>query len=42
VSIVETSHRAFTRAVRDALARWRFEPGAGGRSTIVDVAFKRD
>jgi len=42
VAIVETSHRAFTRSVRDTLARWRFEPGAAGRTTMVDVAFKRD
>lgn len=42
VDIVEASHRAFNRAVRDALARWRFEPGAAGRTTMVDVAFKRD
>jgi TonB family protein len=42
VDIVEASHRSFNRAVRDALARWRFEPGAEGRTTVVDVAFKRD
>jgi periplasmic protein TonB len=42
VDIVEASHRAFDRAVRDALARWRFEPGSAGRTTTVDVAFKRD
>ena len=42
VDIVEASHRAFDRAVREALARWRFEPGAAGRTTTVDVAFKRD
>jgi TonB family protein len=42
VEIVEASHRAFDRAVRDALSRWRFEPGTAGRSTTVDVAFKRD
>ena len=42
VAVVETSHRAFTRAVHDALARWRFDPGAPSRTTIVDVAFKRD
>lgn len=42
VDIVSASHRSFNRAVRDALARWRFEPGAAGRTTDVDVAFKRD
>ena len=42
VDVIEASHRAFDRAVRDALSRWRFEPGAAGRSTTVDVAFKRD
>jgi len=42
VDIVSASHRSFNRAVRDALAHWRFEPGAAGRTTDVDVAFKRD
>jgi TonB family protein len=42
VDIVEASHRAFMRAVREALLRWRFEPGTAGRTTTVDVAFKRD
>jgi protein TonB len=42
VDIVEASHRAFDRAVRDALSRWRFEAGAAGRTTTVDVAFRRD
>ena len=42
VDIVTASHRSFDRAVRDALARWQFAPGAAGRTTIVDVAFKRD
>jgi len=42
VEIVDASHRAFTRAVREALLRWRFEPGTAGRNTTVDVAFKRD
>jgi periplasmic protein TonB len=42
VEIVDASHRAFTRAVREALVRWRFEPGTAGRTTTVDVAFKRD
>jgi protein TonB len=42
IDILDASHRAFDRAVRNALARWQFEPGAGGRTTTVDVAFKRD
>lgn len=42
VEIVEASHRAFDRVVQSALARWRFEPGAPGRTTAVDVTFKRD
>jgi TonB family protein len=42
VAIVESSHRAFNRAVQEALARWRFAPGAAGRTTMVDVGFKRD
>jgi protein TonB len=35
-------HRVFDRAVRNALARWQFEPGPNGRTTTVDVVFKRD
>jgi len=42
VDILEASHRAFTRTVRETLMRWRFEPGTTGRTTSVDVAFKRD
>lgn len=42
VDIVEASHRSFDRAVREALAHWRFEPGSAGRTTTVDIAFKRD
>ncbi|HJU21114.1 MAG TPA: TonB family protein [Casimicrobiaceae bacterium] len=42
VTIVEASHRAFNRAVRETLSRWRFEPGAGNRTTTVDIAFTRD
>ncbi|HEX6793532.1 MAG TPA: TonB family protein [Casimicrobiaceae bacterium] len=42
VEVVLSSHRAFDRAVREALARWRFAPGIAGRTTMVDVAFKRD
>jgi len=32
----------FDRAVRKALSHGRFEPGTAGRTTTVDVAFKRD
>jgi TonB family protein len=42
VDIVETTHRAFDRVVRESLAHWQFEPGASGRTTTVDVAFTRD
>ena len=42
VTIVEASHRAFNRAVRETLSRWRFEPGAPNRTTTVDIAFTRD
>jgi len=42
VDILATSHRAFERAVRETLAGWQFEAGASGRTTTVDVAFKRD
>lgn len=43
VDIIDASpHRVFDRAVRSALARWHFPPGSAGRSTTVDVAFKRD
>ena len=42
VDILETSHRAFERTVRETLAGWQFEAGASGRTTTVDVAFKRD
>jgi len=42
VDVLEASHRAFERTVRDTLARWQFEAGAAGRTTTVDVAFKRD
>ncbi|HVJ76168.1 MAG TPA: TonB family protein [Casimicrobiaceae bacterium] len=34
--------RVFDRAVTRTLARWTFEPGDGGRTTDVEVAFKRD
>lgn len=42
VAILDASHRAFNRAVREALAHWRFPPGAAGRTTTIDVAFNRD
>ena len=43
VDILDASpHRVFDRAVRNTLSRWMFEPGPGGRTTTVDVAFKRD
>jgi protein TonB len=42
VEIVASSHRAFDRVVREALSHWRFEPGTAGRTTTVDLAFKRD
>jgi TonB family protein len=42
VDIVEASHRAFDRPVREALAHWRFEPGSAGRTTTVDIAFRRE
>lgn len=43
VDILDASpHRVFDRAVRSALLRWQFQPGSAGRSTTVDVAFKRD
>jgi protein TonB len=42
VEIVDSSHRAFDRTVREALSHWRFEPGTASRTTTVDVAFKRD
>ena len=42
VDVLQASHRAFERTVRETLARWQFEAGAAGRTTTVDVAFKRD
>jgi protein TonB len=33
--------RVFERAVTRTLARWTFEPGAAGRSTGIEVAFRR-
>jgi protein TonB len=34
--------RVFNRAVTRTLTRWTFEPGAGGRTTDVEVAFQRE
>jgi protein TonB len=43
VDIIDASpRRVFDRAVRNALARWQFQPGSAGRSTTVDIAFRRD
>jgi TonB family protein len=43
IAILEASPRGvFERAVRSALSHWKFAPGQSGRSTDVDVAFKRD
>jgi TonB family protein len=42
VAVVDASHRAFNRAVREALVHWRFPAGAPGRTTTVDITFKRD
>ncbi len=43
VAILQASPRGvFEGAVRTALVRWQFPPGAAGRSTDVDVAFNRD
>jgi protein TonB len=42
VDIVRAApHRVFDRAVRDALAHWRFEPGAADRVTEIDFTFDR-
>jgi protein TonB len=34
--------RVFDRVVRDALSHWSFPAGASGRSTEVEIAFRRD
>ena len=34
--------RVFDRAVTRSLARWTFAPGADGRTTDVEIAFRRD
>lgn len=42
VEILNASpRRVFDRAVIRALAQWRFNPGAQGRSYEVDIDFKR-
>src|SRR5512135_1313191 len=42
VEIVNASpRRVFDRAVIRALAQWRFNPGAQGRSYEVDIDFRR-
>jgi protein TonB len=43
VAIVDAQpRRVFDRAVTRTLARWTFEPGAGDRTTDVEIAFRRD
>ena len=42
VALLGASHRAFDRAVREALLHWRFPAGAAGRTTTIDVSFNRD
>jgi TonB family protein len=43
VDIVEARPaRVFDRVVRDALSHWSFPAGASGRSTEVEIAFRRD
>jgi len=34
--------RVFDRAVTRTLARWTYEPGAAGRTAVVEIAFDRD
>ncbi|MFI4904686.1 MAG: TonB family protein, partial [Burkholderiales bacterium] len=34
--------RVFDRAVKDALAHWTFPAGDAGRSTEVEIAFRRN
>jgi protein TonB len=42
VEIVEaTPRRLFDRSVTRALAQWRFNPGADGRSYEIDLDFQR-
>jgi TonB family protein len=43
VAIIDAQpRRVFDRAVTSALAYWTYEPGAPGRTTEVEVAFRRD
>ena len=43
VQIVEARPaRVFDRAVRESLGRWRFNPGADGRSYQTEVEFRRE
>ncbi|MEO8486659.1 MAG: TonB family protein [Betaproteobacteria bacterium] len=43
VEILESQpRRVFDRAVSRSLARWTFEPGAPGRTTDVEIAFRRE
>jgi len=43
VAIVDAQpRRVFDRAVTTALAAWTYEPGAPGRTTEVEVVFRRD
>ena len=43
VDIVDAQpRRVFDRAVTRTLARWTFEPGANGRTTEIEIAFRRE
>jgi len=43
VDVVESEpQRVFDRAVMRSLARWTFAPGEGGRTTVVEIAFRRE
>ena len=43
VDIVDAQpRRVFDRAVTRTLSRWTFEPGASGRTTDVEIAFRRE
>jgi protein TonB len=43
VDIVDAQpRRVFDRAVMRTLSRWTFEPGASGRTTDIEIAFRRD
>jgi protein TonB len=42
VDIVDANpRRVFDRAVVKTLSQWKFSPGGNGRSTEVEIAFKR-